>query len=157
MMENSILKVFGSVDVKITPDFCSLERYLVKLLGFRNTKSTSTRLWSYFCSFYFPATYQARRKRGGRGGTCPPPLLADQLTLSQPGRAHYPHPVIRAPPDFQTLRRPCIYTDTRLSYTAYFNTYLSDLTFAYNANLVTAHNNLICAVTNAVLIDLRSS
>ena len=40
---------------------------------------------------------------------------------------------------------------------AYFNTYLSDLTFAYNANLVTAHNNLICAVTNAVLIDLRSS
>ena len=46
---------------------------------------------------------------------------------------------------------------TRLSYTAYFNTYLSDLTFAYNANLVTAHNNLICAVTNAILIDLRSS
>ena len=44
-----------------------------------------------------------------------------------------------------------------LYYTAYFNTYLSDLTFAYNANLVTAHNNLICAVTNAVLIDLRSS
>ena len=41
---------------------------------------------------------QARRKRGGRG--------ADQLTLSQPGGAHYPHPVVRATPDFQTLRRP---------------------------------------------------
>jgi hypothetical protein len=23
LMENSILKIFGSVDVKITPDFCS--------------------------------------------------------------------------------------------------------------------------------------
>ena len=31
---------------------------------------------------------------------------ADQLTLSQPGGAHYPHPVLCAPPDFQTLRRP---------------------------------------------------
>ena len=30
-----------------------------------------------------------------------------QLTLSQPGGAYYSHPVIRAPPDFQTLRRPC--------------------------------------------------
>ena len=30
------------------------------------------------------------------------------LTLSQPGGAYYPHPVLQAPPDFQTLRRPCI-------------------------------------------------
>ena len=33
-------------------------------------------------------------------------ILAYQLTLSQPGGAHYPHPVLQAPPDFQTLRRP---------------------------------------------------
>jgi hypothetical protein len=33
--------------------------------------------------------------------------LADQLTLSQPGGAHYPHPVVRATQDFQTLRRAC--------------------------------------------------
>ena len=49
--------------------------------------------------------YQARRKRGG-GGHVPPHSLADQLTLSQPGGAHYPHPVVCAPQDFQTLRRP---------------------------------------------------
>ena len=30
------------------------------------------------------------------------------LTLSQPGGAYYPHPVLQAPQDFQTLRRPCI-------------------------------------------------
>jgi hypothetical protein len=30
------------------------------------------------------------------------------LTLSQPGGAYYPHPVLQAPPDFQPLRRPCI-------------------------------------------------
>ena len=34
-------------------------------------------------------------------------FLAKQLTLSQLGGAHYPHPVLQAPPDFQTLRRPC--------------------------------------------------
>ena len=35
--------------------------------------------------------------------------MADQLNLPQPGGAHYPHPVLRAPPDFQTLRQPCMY------------------------------------------------
>jgi len=30
------------------------------------------------------------------------------LTLSQPGGAYYPHPVLQAPQDFQTFRRPCI-------------------------------------------------
>ena len=47
---------------------------------------------------------------GGWGGwgtfSLPPQFLADQLILSQPGGAHYPHPVLQAPPDFQTLRRP---------------------------------------------------
>ena len=42
---------------------------------------------------------------GGLGGLQPPQFLADQLTLSQPGGVHYPHPVLQAPPDFQTLRR----------------------------------------------------
>ena len=51
-------------------------------------------------------TLQARRKWGA-GGARAPHLLADQLTLSQPGGAHYPHPVLRAPPPshFQTLRQ----------------------------------------------------
>ena len=51
---------------------------------------------------------QARRQGGGLGGLQPPQFLADQLTLSQPGGTHYPHPVLPAPPDFQTLRRPCV-------------------------------------------------
>ena len=32
--------------------------------------------------------------------------LADQFTLSRPGWAHYPHPLLLAPTDFQTLRQP---------------------------------------------------
>ena len=47
--------------------------------------------------------YQARRKRGGAGG-----VLAKQLTLSQPGGQIMPTTVVQAPPDFQTLRRPCV-------------------------------------------------
>ena len=44
----------------------------------------------------------------GLGGSSPPPqFLADQLTLSQPGGAHSPYPVLRALPDCQNLRRPC--------------------------------------------------
>ena len=35
-------------------------------------------------------------------------FLAKQLTLSQPGGQIMPTTVLRAPPDFQTLRRPCI-------------------------------------------------
>ena len=53
---------------------------------------------------------QARRERGP-GGLVPPRFLSDQLTLSQPGGAHYPHPVLLAPPDFYTLRRPCMIYD----------------------------------------------
>ena len=44
---------------------------------------------------------------GGQGGAYAPQFLADQLTLSRPGGAHYPHPVLHAPPDFQTLRHAC--------------------------------------------------
>ena len=46
------------------------------------------------------------QQAGGPGGHVPPHFLADQLTLSLPGGAHYPHQVVRATPDFQTLRRP---------------------------------------------------
>ena len=41
---------------------------------------------------------QARRKRGG----------GKQLTLSQPWGQIMPPTVLRAPPDFRTLRRPCM-------------------------------------------------
>ena len=37
----------------------------------------------------------------------PPPVLADQLTLSQPAEAEYPHHTTTRPPDFQTFLRPC--------------------------------------------------
>ena len=46
---------------------------------------------------------QACRKRGGWGGFSLAQFLADQLTLSQPGGAHYPHPVLQAPPRFSDL------------------------------------------------------
>ena len=56
----------------------------------------------------FPIRIHLRPVASGDWGAQAPKFLADQLTLSQPGGAHSPHPVLRAPPDFQTLRRPCI-------------------------------------------------
>ena len=47
-----------------------------------------------------PVYSAGMQQAGGRRGHVPPHFLADQLTLSQPGRAHYPHPVLCAPPDF---------------------------------------------------------
>ena len=44
---------------------------------------------------------------GGPGGLLPPHFLSDQLTLSQPGGQIIPTIVLRAPPEFQTLRRAC--------------------------------------------------
>ena len=40
---------------------------------------------------------------GRPGGHVSPHFLADQLTLSQPGGAHYPHQVLCAPPRFSDL------------------------------------------------------
>ena len=40
---------------------------------------------------------------GGTGGALAAQFLADQLTLSQPGGPHYPHPVLCAPPRFSDL------------------------------------------------------
>jgi hypothetical protein len=48
-------------------------------------------------------TRQGCRKVGA-WGALPPQCLAKQLTLSQPGG---PATVLRAPQNFQTLRRPC--------------------------------------------------
>ena len=41
------------------------------------------------------------------GGAMAPQILADQLTLSQPGWQIMPTYLLLAPPDFQTFRRPC--------------------------------------------------
>ena len=46
---------------------------------------------------YKAKTIQACRQGGGLGGLQPPHVLADQLTLSQPGGTHSPHPVLQAP------------------------------------------------------------
>ena len=54
---------------------------------------------------------------GGPGGPVPPHFLTDLLTLSQPGGPHYPHPVLCALPDFQTLRRPCNVFKNEISFT----------------------------------------
>ena len=40
---------------------------------------------------------------GGQGGQLPPQILADQLTLSQPGGADYAHHSTTCPPGFLTL------------------------------------------------------
>ena len=63
--------------------------HMLILFPFYEKVATSDRSGSQACS-----------KVGGRGGSRPPQILADQLTLSQPGGTHYPHPVLPAPPDF---------------------------------------------------------
>ena len=50
------------------------------------------------------------QQAGRQGGQPPPPqILADQLTLCQPGGTHYSHPVLPAPPDFWPLLHACAY------------------------------------------------
>ena len=67
----------------------------------------AVKVFLYFFAINPSYQYAGPSQAGGPGGHVPPPhFLADQLTLSQPGGAHYPHPVVRATPDFQTLRRP---------------------------------------------------
>ena len=67
--------------------------------------SSDVKLYKWY--YYNRPVARGRGKAGGLGGL--PQFLADQLTLSQPGGgAHSPHTVLQAPPDFQTLRRPCI-------------------------------------------------
>ena len=45
---------------------------------------------------------------GGAREACAPPLFGRSVNpISTRGGTYYPHPVIHAPPDFQTLRRPC--------------------------------------------------
>ena len=44
-----------------------------------------------------------------QGGAYASPVFGRSVTLSRPGGgAHYPHQVLLAPPDFQTLRHACI-------------------------------------------------
>ena len=52
---------------------------------------------------------QACRPRGCRGVMAPPEhpqILADQLTLSQPGGADYAHQIMLAPPEFRPSYGP---------------------------------------------------
>ena len=56
----------------------------------------------------FPMTRLRAVASGGAGGAkAPPQFFAKQLTLSQPGEQIMPTTVLLAPPNFQTLRRPC--------------------------------------------------
>jgi hypothetical protein len=84
-----------------------------KSLNVPNVKLLSisfSSFWAFLClfgeddSFHFTCKPVAR---GGAGGLWPPQFLAKQLTLSQPGGQIMPTTVLQAPPDFQTLRRPC--------------------------------------------------
>ena len=71
---------------------------------YQNCKESLDFLVAHNVNCYIPTIWQMYNpglsQAGGLGG-----LWADQLTLSRPGGAHYPHPVLLAPPpDFQTLR-----------------------------------------------------
>jgi hypothetical protein len=44
-------------------------------------------------------------------GTCPHQVLAATLTLYQPGRADYAHPILVSTPSFESPRRACVCSD----------------------------------------------
>ena len=72
----------------------------------QNVKSCHWILNPFFVPFavHFQVTMQARRRRGGRGGMCPPPhFLVDQLTLSQPGGTKYGHLITTGTPGLSDL------------------------------------------------------
>ena len=55
-----------------------------------------------------PKTGAVMPEPGGPGGPlAPPQYLGDQLTLFEPGRAYYPHLLLKAPPNFFTFRHHC--------------------------------------------------
>ena len=72
-----------------------------------------TNFWSLFdkpshsdTCIHSSTNTQACRKRGGRGGMCPPILGRSVNPISTRG-VHIMHTTLLcAPPDFQTLRRP---------------------------------------------------
>ena len=76
------------------------------------------------------------------GGWGPPLFWAKQLNLSQPGGQIMPTTVLRAPPDFQTLRRPCNVSkirtllmahtqETQNSYTKMYGTLMRRLFYVF--------------------------
>ena len=90
--------------ILITEQGCIANVLFTVLLGDNHPCKPENLKVGFYIEVVLP---QGRRQGGGLGGLKPPQFLADQLTLSQPGGAHYPHPVLQAPPDFQTLRWPC--------------------------------------------------
>jgi len=59
-------------------------------------------VWSVLYWFDY-ITVAGMQQGGGQGGQLPPQILADQLTLSQPGGADYAHHSTTCPPGFLTL------------------------------------------------------
>ena len=94
-------------------------------------ESTYFNIWCiiiFLSLFSFDVVYmQDRRKHRGLGAKAlAPQFWAKQLTLFQPGGQIMPTTVLRAPPDFQTLRRPCMYV---LELTFEFLTIFSDISW----------------------------
>ena len=68
--------------------------------------NSSDSITNFFLKFWTFVDFRAVASGGGAGGGgLPPQFLAKQLTLSQPGGQIIPTKVLRAPPEFQTLRR----------------------------------------------------
>ena len=66
-----------------------------------------------FLYVFLPAVLQATGlSEPGVEGHVPPQFLSEQLTLSKPGGQNMSTIVLQAPPDFQTLRRPCLRFDS---------------------------------------------
>ena len=68
-------------------------------------KEATPNFLTHFLSFL--ASLQGCRKRGA-GGALDPSVFGRSVNPISTRGAHYPHPVLRAPPGYQTLRRPCI-------------------------------------------------
>ena len=82
---------------------------------FKTTKSLQKWLQTWFILLHLVLVWNVRVKSiwtHSAGVPWQPQILADQLTLSQPGGQIMPTYLLMAPPNFQTFRRPCRSTTT---------------------------------------------
>ena len=92
--------------VKLVPSSTDPPELVIMLIKYRKYLFVSILTWEMLdlVKVYIPiVTLQGCSKGGGRGAAAPPQILADQLTLSQPGGTDYAHLITTGTPGFSDL------------------------------------------------------
>ena len=101
-MLNLLYSIIISSPISIIKFHCLIQ------ISFPSSNSQSQCLLTYLALSIRPTTRPVASEGWGGGLRAPIQFLAEKLTLSQPGGHIMPNTLLRAPSDFQTLRRHCI-------------------------------------------------